>query len=95
MERRAFLAASTAAALAQSEPLAAASGTAGQSAAGGSPVLLELRRYRLQSGPMATRFSAHAKERPCRRGHSPVALERPVRSCIPSTCSSRTRLHRW
>lgn len=76
MERRAFLAASTAAALAQSEPLAAASSTAGQPASGGVALLLEMRRYRLQSGPMATRFSAYVKDAlvPAlgRAGHSPV-----------------------
>jgi hypothetical protein len=76
MERRAFLAASTAAALAHPQPLAAAPATAGQPAPGGSPVLLELRRYRLRSGPMAARFSAYAKDAlvPAlgRAGHSPV-----------------------
>jgi hypothetical protein len=61
MERRAFLAASTAAALADSQALAAASGGA-QPAAGGSPLLLELRRYRLRNGSMAARFAAYAKD---------------------------------
>ena len=62
MERRAFLAASTAAALTQAEPLAAASGPPAQSAAGAPPALLELRRYRLRNGPMTARFSAYAKD---------------------------------
>jgi NIPSNAP len=63
MERRAFLAASTTAALVTPGGLAAADpgGTAG-APAGGSPLLLELRRYRLRNGPMASRFSAYAKE---------------------------------
>ena len=62
MERRAFLAASSAAALAQAESLAGATGAAGQSSPGGSPLLLELRRYRLRNGPMAARFSGYAKD---------------------------------
>ena len=60
MERRAFLAASTTAALTQAGDLVAADPKAG--AAAGSPLLLELRRYRLRNGPMATRFSAYAKD---------------------------------
>jgi hypothetical protein len=61
MERRAFLAASTAAGIASRGTLeAAGSGqTQGSTAA---PLLLELRRYRLRSGPMASRFSAYAKD---------------------------------
>ena len=62
MERRAFLAASTAATLAPTPILAAAAGTAGQETAGGPPLLLELRRYRLRNGSMAARFSAYAKD---------------------------------
>ena len=55
MERRAFLAASTAA------TLAGASGAGAQQPAA-APWLLELRRYRLRSGPMAARFSAYLKD---------------------------------
>ena len=62
MERRAFLAASTAATLAHTPTLAAAAGRPGQETAGGSTLLLELRRYRLRNGPMAARFSAYAKD---------------------------------
>jgi hypothetical protein len=62
MQRRAFLGASTAAALTSSQALAAASGPGGQPAGGGSAVLLELRRYRLRNGPMAARFAAYAKD---------------------------------
>ena len=60
MERRVFLAASTTVALSQAGELAAAEPMAGADA--GSPLLLELRRYRLRNGPMATRFSAYAKD---------------------------------
>jgi len=63
LSRRAFLAASTAATLAHTPTLAAAAGSEGQQQAPGSPpLLLELRRYRLRSGPMAARFSAYAKD---------------------------------
>ena len=63
MQRRAFLAASTTtAALAHHSSLAAASGTSDETAPGGSPLLLELRRYRLRQGPMAARFGAYAKD---------------------------------
>jgi hypothetical protein len=63
MERRAFLAASTAAGLTSSGALAAVAGT-GQSQGAGSPapIVLELRRYRLRNGPMAARFAAYAKD---------------------------------
>jgi hypothetical protein len=63
MERRAFLAASTAAGLTSSGTLTAAAGL-GQSQGTAGPALqvLELRRYRLRNGPMATRFSAYAKD---------------------------------
>src|SRR5262245_41077752 len=50
MERRAFLAASTAA------------GITSQGAASPAPLVLELRRYRLRNGPMAARFGAYAKD---------------------------------
>jgi hypothetical protein len=56
LERRAFLAASTVATLAQ------ASRAAAQPAHSGSPWLIELRRYRLRSGPMVARFSAYLKD---------------------------------
>ena len=62
MERRAFLAASTAAALAHSEAHAAVSGSGGAPGTSGSPLILELRRYRLRNGPMAARFGAYAKD---------------------------------
>ena len=58
MERRAFLAATTAAAVASADALAAAAepGTAAR------PQVLELRRYRLRSGALASRFAAYAKD---------------------------------
>jgi hypothetical protein len=59
MERRAFLAASTAAALASPGALGEAAAQAG---AASRPQLLELRRYRLRSGALATRFAAYAKD---------------------------------
>jgi NIPSNAP len=62
MERRAFLAASTAATLAHTPTLAAAVGTTELQSGGAPPLLLELRRYRLRNGPMAARFSAYAKD---------------------------------
>jgi len=61
MERRAFMAAGAAAALAKPGDLGAESSPAAASA-GGAPVLLELRRYRLHNGPMAARFTAYAKD---------------------------------
>jgi hypothetical protein len=60
MERRAFLAASGAAALG-----GASHGEAGGGAAGSAPAgvrVLELRRYRLRSGALAARFAAYAKD---------------------------------
>ena len=61
MERRAFLAASTAAALTSSN--ATAGGTpAAQAGSGARPQILELRRYRLRNGTLATRFAAYAKD---------------------------------
>jgi hypothetical protein len=62
MERRAFLAASSTAALATPHTLAAASAAEAQPAPGSSPLLLELRRYRLRNGPLAARFGAYAKD---------------------------------
>jgi hypothetical protein len=74
MERRTFIAASTAAALAT--PALAASGGAGAEAGSARPMLLELRRYRLHTGAMATRFGAYVKEALlpalARAGHGPV-----------------------
>jgi hypothetical protein len=55
MERRAFLASSTAATLGHVS-------TAAAQASPGSPWLLELRRYRLRSGPMAARFGTYLKD---------------------------------
>jgi len=62
MERRAFMAAGAAAALAKPSELAAAEPSRTAAAAGAAPVLLELRRYRLRNGPMAARFTAYAKD---------------------------------
>jgi hypothetical protein len=62
MERRAFLAASTAAGLTSAGPLAAAGALQPQGPAGPAPLVLELRRYRLRNGPMAARFAAYAKD---------------------------------
>ena len=59
MERRAFLAASTAAALTSPDALA---GVAAQTGTASRPQILELRRYRLHSGALAARFAAYAKE---------------------------------
>jgi hypothetical protein len=59
MERRAFLAASTAAALTSPGALAEA---AAQPGAASRPQLLELRRYRLRNGSLAARFAAYAKD---------------------------------
>lgn len=59
MERRAFLAASTAAALASPGALGEAAAQAG---AASRPPVLELRRYRLRSGSLAARFAAYAKD---------------------------------
>jgi hypothetical protein len=62
MERRAFLAASTTAALLQREALAEPRPAPVEQAAGAGPLLLELRRYRLRNGSLASRFGAYAKE---------------------------------
>jgi hypothetical protein len=62
MERRAFLGATTAVALTHAQSLEASSATGGESAPPGSPLLLELRRYRLRNGPMAARFGAYVKD---------------------------------
>lgn len=59
MERRAFLAASTAAAVTPG-PLAGGSGEAAQGPGGGArPLVFELRRYRMHNGAMASRFSSY------------------------------------
>ncbi len=60
MERRAFLAASTAAALTSSDALAG--GTTAQAGTASRPQILELRRYRLRQGALAARFAAYAKD---------------------------------
>jgi hypothetical protein len=60
MERRAFLAASTAAALTSSDVLAG--GVAAQAGAATRPQILELRRYRLRQGTLPARFAAYAKD---------------------------------
>ena len=79
MERRAFITASTAAAAAVAVPHRAAGGGTG-SAQGGAPrtILIELRRYALHTGTMATRFTAHVKDAlvPAlgRAGHAPVGV---------------------
>ena len=59
MERRAFLAATTAAAVTTADTLAGAAPEAGASP---RPQILELRRYRLRNGALATRFAAYAKD---------------------------------
>lgn len=65
MERRAFLAASTAAAISTTPGLAASSGaepSAPAPAGGAAPVVYELRRYRMHTGTMATRLGAYVKD---------------------------------
>jgi hypothetical protein len=58
MERRAFLAASTAAAVTS----AAASSAAETADPAPSPGVLEMRRYRLRNGALASRFAAYARD---------------------------------
>ncbi len=78
MERRAFIAASTATAAAFAVPQGAAGG--GTSGQGGAPrtILIELRRYALHTGTMATRFSGYLEDAlvPAlgRAGHAPVGV---------------------
>jgi hypothetical protein len=62
MERRAFLAATTAAAVTSADALAGAAGAAAEPGAATRPQVLELRRYRLRNGALATRFAAYAKD---------------------------------
>jgi len=63
MERRAFLAASTAAAVTPGALAGASSSGAAQAPATGTrPVVFELRRYRMHNGTMASRFGAYVKE---------------------------------
>ena len=62
MERRAFLAASTAAALTSADALAGAAGAAAQPGTAARPLILELRRYPLRNGALAARFAAYAKD---------------------------------
>jgi len=59
MERRAFLAASTAAAVTSADALTAAAQGPG---APSRPQVLELRRYRLRNGALASRFASYAKD---------------------------------
>ena len=61
MERRTFIAASTAAALTTPGAMAAAGGAAAETGPG-KPLLFELRRYRLRTGTMATRFNGYVKD---------------------------------
>ncbi|HSD66998.1 MAG TPA: NIPSNAP family protein [Vicinamibacteria bacterium] len=60
MERRAFLAATTAAALTSTDAIAG--GAAAQAGSAASLPILELRRYRLRQGALAARFAAYAKD---------------------------------
>jgi hypothetical protein len=62
MERRAFLAATTAAAVTSADALAAASGTTAEPGTATRPQVLELRRYRLRNGALAARFATYAKD---------------------------------
>jgi hypothetical protein len=62
MERRAFLAATTAAAVTSADALAEAAGAAVEPGTAARPQVLELRRYRLRNGALATRFAAYAKD---------------------------------
>jgi hypothetical protein len=64
MERRAFLAASTAAAVLPSAALAGADPAASGQApgAGARPLVYELRRYRMHNGTMAPRLGAYVKD---------------------------------
>lgn len=61
MERRKFIAASSAAALATAGTAATAASGRGEPGSA-RPILLELRRYRLHTGVMASRFGAYLKE---------------------------------
>jgi hypothetical protein len=62
MQRRTFLAASTAAAMTSPHALAEGGGGMAEQGATGRPQVLELRRYRLRNGAMAARFAAYAKD---------------------------------
>jgi hypothetical protein len=62
MERRAFLAASTAAALTSADALAGAAGAAAQPGTAARPLILERRRYPLRNGALEARFAAYAKD---------------------------------
>ncbi len=61
MQRRAFIAASTAA-LASSHALPASGSSGDAQTSSARLLLLEIRRYRLRTGAMATRFGAHVTE---------------------------------
>jgi hypothetical protein len=62
MERRTFIAASTAAALTTPGAVAATGGAPAAESGPGRPLLFELRRYRLRTGTMATRFNGYVKD---------------------------------
>jgi hypothetical protein len=62
MERRAFLAVSTAAAVTMPRVLVGAARTPEEPKAAPRPQVLELRRYRLRNGALAARFAAYAKD---------------------------------
>lgn len=62
MERRTFIAASTAAALTTPGTFAGAAGSTAAEPAAGRALLFELRRYRLHTGTMANRFNAYVKD---------------------------------
>jgi hypothetical protein len=62
MERRAFLAASTAAAVTTGSRSEASSTAAQASGGGATPLVYELRRYRMHTGTMATRLGAYVKD---------------------------------
>ena len=99
MERRAFLAASTAAAVTSADALAGAAGAAAEPGTAARPQVLELRRYRLRNGALATRFAAYAKDalvpalgraglvahRRLERGDGPGQPDRSTSSCRTPT----------
>jgi NIPSNAP len=76
MNRRVFLAASTAAGVTLPGAASRAAATAREAGSPGRPQVFELRRYRLLNGALAARFAAYAKDAlvPAlgRAGHAPV-----------------------
>ena len=62
MERRTFLAATTAAAVTSAEAVAEATGAATEPGNAARPQVLELRRYRLRNGALSSRFAGYAKD---------------------------------